>query len=56
MYFRFTVFSLEANSKAPGAEPTLCAAHHAHDFAGVFAIEVGVGKGRQFTPPPFSAD
>ena len=51
MYFCFSVFTFEADCIAPGLEPALCPPHHAHDLAGVFAVEVGIGKGRQFTPP-----
>ena len=53
MYFRFGVFSVEADCVAPGLEPTLCPPHHAHDLARRQIVEVGVGKGRQFTPPRF---
>lgn len=51
MNFRFGVFSVEADCVASGLEPALCPPHHAHDLARRQIVEVGVGKGRQFTPP-----
>ena len=53
MNFRFGVFSVEADCVASGLEPALCPPHHAHDLARRQIVEVGVGKGRQFTPPRF---
>lgn len=51
--FRFVKFAGELYDKSPAFEPLLGATHHAHDLAGVFPVEVGVGKGNGFTPPPF---
>lgn len=51
MNFRFGIFAVEVDCEAPRLKPTLGATHQAHDFAGVFAVEVGIGKGRLFTPP-----
>lgn len=51
MYFRFGVFAVEVDCEASRLEPTLRAAHHAHDLAGVFAVEVGVRERQRITPP-----
>lgn len=51
MNFRFGIFAVKADCEASRLQPSLRAAHHAHDLAGVFAVKVGIGNGRLFTPP-----
>lgn len=50
--FRFVIFAGELYDKSSAFEPLLSTAHHAHDLAGFLAVEVRVGKGSGFTPPP----
>ena len=51
--FRFAIFTGELYDKSPAFEPLLGAAHQLQDFARLFVVEVRVGKGLLFTPPPF---
>lgn len=45
------VFAGELDDESTAFEPLLGATHHAHDLAGVFSVEVRVGKGSGLTPP-----